>query len=319
MIPETLHYIWIGGTPLPEKFRANIETWRRHNPDFEIREWNEGNLDWSSRYMRAAYAFGYWSRVSNLARLQILKKHGGIYLDVDVEMLRPLRPLLDNACFLGFQDSRPNAEWVNGAVFGAAPDHWFVNECIARLLQRFTGVEKMDSRHGPGNTTQVLIDNGLTAHHEQGTMLRDVRLYPRAAFYPYHWSESFDAAKVTPETFLVHHWARSWMPKLREDARPPCALLHGLRAVGRFLYLRAKWRLERRPTLHARCHRAVAAAASGWFRLRRVRASQKGRCASQLGPSTMSNVPPIAPGSTCSAGASVTVTAARAAGSRMLL
>jgi mannosyltransferase OCH1-like enzyme len=269
MIPATFHYIWIGGTKLPERFRANIETWRRHNPGFAILEWNESNLDWSSRYMRAAYTFGYWSRVSNLARLQILQKHGGIYLDVDVEMLRPMQPLRDNACFLGFQDSGPNATWVNNAVFGAVPNHWFVDQCIARLLRCFSGVERMDSRHGPGNVTQVLIDNGLAAYHEHGTMLRDVRLYGRAAFYPYHWNEPFDAAKVTPETFLVHQWARSWVPELHEDSHAPKrGLADMLGAASNFLHMRAQWRLEPWPELQARYHRAVALAASGWFGLR---------------------------------------------------
>jgi mannosyltransferase OCH1-like enzyme len=270
MIPATLHYIWIGGTPLPDRFRANIETWRRHNPDFEIREWNEANLDWSSHYMRAAYMFGYWSRVTNLARLQILQKHGGIYLDVDVEMLRSLRPLLDNACFVGFQDSGPNANWVNGAVFGAVPNHWFVDRCIERLLRTFSGVEKMDSRHGPGNVTQALVESGLDGFHERGTMVGDVRVYPRAAFYPYHWLEPFDASKLTPETFLVHHWAHSWVPGLNQEVRSKSrGRLQALRDIGKFLHLRAQWRLKGRPALEAHYHRAVASAAAVAFALRR--------------------------------------------------
>jgi hypothetical protein len=265
-IPPTLHYIWIGGTPLPDRFRANIETWKQHNPDFTVREWNESNLDWSSRYMRAAYMFGYWSRVTNLARAQILQEHGGIYLDVDVEMVRSLRPLLDNTCFLGFQDSGANANWVNGAVFGAAPNHWFVSACIARLLRQFTGVEKMDSRHGPGNITQVLIDNGLTGYHEHGTMLRDVRLYPRAAFYPYHWKETFDAAALTAETYLVHHWARSWVPDMDERVRSKSgSLRERLKEIGGFLHQRIQWRLEPQPPLLTRYNQAVAAAASACF------------------------------------------------------
>lgn len=318
MIPATLHYIWIGGTPLPDRFRANIETWRRHNPDFEIREWNEANLDWSSRYMRAAYMFGYWSRVTNLARLQVLQQHGGIYLDVDIEMIRPLRPLLDNACFVGFQDPRPNAFWVNGAVFGARPDHWFVHRCIDRLLRTFTGVETMDSRHGPGNVTQALIESGLDGYREHGTTLRDVRIYPRAAFYPYHWTETFDRARVTQETFLIHHWARSWVPGLHEDVRPQRrSLLCRLGDAGKFVHTRAQWRLERWPVLLERYHHVAARTAALAFDLRRPH-----RAASQAmayRPSTMSNVPAMAPGSTPDAGASATVTAARAAGSRMLL
>jgi hypothetical protein len=271
MIPATLHYIWIGGKPLPERFRANLETWRRLNPDFAIREWNESNLDWSSRYMRAAYMFGYWPRVANLARLQVLKEHGGIYLDVDIEMVRPLRPLLDNACFVGFQDSGPNANWVNNAVIGATPNYWFVDFCIARLLRTFTGVEQMDSRHGPGNITQALIECGMAAYDERGTTVRDVRVYPRGAFYPYHWEEAFDPSVVTAETFLVHHWARSWVPGLHEEPRPP---RRGLRErIGdacKFVHARAQWRLEERPAMQARYHRAVASAAALAFRLRRM-------------------------------------------------
>jgi hypothetical protein len=269
MIPAILHYIWIGGKPLPERFRANLDTWRRLNPDFEVREWNESNLDWSSRYMRAAYMFRYWSRVTNLARLQVLKAHGGIYLDVDVEMVRSLHPVLDNACFLGFQDPGAHANWVNNAVFGAAPDHWFVDRCIARLLRTFTGVEQMDSRHGPGNITQTLIECGMTGYHENGTMVRDVRIYPRTAFYPYHWNEEFDPSVVTPETFLVHHWARSWVPGLHEKTRPNRRRLReSIRDAGEFLHARAQWRLEERPAMQDRYHRAVARAASLAFRLR---------------------------------------------------
>jgi hypothetical protein len=269
-IPATLHYIWIGGQPLPDVFRANIATWRRLNPDFEIREWNEVNLDWSSRYMRAAYTFGYWSRVTNLARMQILQKHGGVYLDVDIEMRRSMQPLLENTCFLGFQDSRPNADWVNGAVIGAAPGHWFVDQCMARLLGCFSGVEVMDSRHGPGNVTQVLIDNGLAGYCEHGAMVRDVRIYPRAAFYPYHWSEAFDEARVTPETFLVHRWAASWVPHPPpETPIDASGFRERLVSACKFLHMRAQWRLLGRPRVHAFYHRAIANAAALWFSLRR--------------------------------------------------
>lgn len=274
-IPATLHYIWIGGKPLPDAFRANIATWRRHNPGFDIREWNETNLDWSSRYMRAAYMFGYWSRVTNLARLQILKRHGGIYLDVDVEMLRSLDPLRENACFLGFQDSRPKAAWVNGAVFGAVPDHWFVNACIARLLHRFSGVEVMDSRHGPGNVTQTLIENGLAGYAERGAMVRDVCIYPRAAFYPYHWNERFDASCVTADTFLIHHWAASWVPDyLRKSPGGSRAIRIDITRARDFLHQRAQWRLQDRPKVDVLYHRAVATIAAALFRVHRARPMQ---------------------------------------------
>jgi hypothetical protein len=267
-VPAKLHYIWIGGKPLPEEFQANLATWRRHNPGFEICAWNEANLDWSPRYMRAAYTFGYWSRVTNLARLQILKQHGGIYLDADVEMLRSLEPLRGNACFVGFQDARPNAAWVNGAVFGAVPGHWFVDACIARLLRCFTGVEMMDGRHGPGNVTETLVENGLAGYAEHGAMVRDVRIYPRAAFYPYHWTEAFDRAAITRETYLVHHWAASWVRGARKIPRP-----RGFaRRVGdatRVLHERLQWQLRLWPAVDAFYRESIAAAAAAVFAVSR--------------------------------------------------
>lgn len=222
MIPKKLHYIWIGKSEFPARFKANIESWRRHNPDFEICLWTEANLDWSARYMRAAYMLKYWSRVTNLARLQILQRHGGIYLDVDVEAVRPFAPLLDNQCFLGFQDGRPDANWVNGAVFGAVPGHWFVEAAIARMLADFTGTEPLDSSHGPGHVVYMLKRYGLDRCHEDGTWIRDIRLYPRRAFYPYHWTEAFHPSAVKPDTFMIHHWAASWVdPPAAHEAKPP--------------------------------------------------------------------------------------------------
>lgn len=265
-IPAKLHYIWIGGKELPEQFKANVATWQKHNPGFDICAWDETNLDWSPRYMRAAYMFGYWSRVTNLARLQILQKHGGIYLDVDVEMRRSLEPLRENACFLGFQDSRPNAAWVNGAVFGAVPNHWFVNACLERLLRCFTGVEIMDGRHGPGNITQTLIENGLCGYAEDGTMVRDVKIYPRAAFYPYHWTETFDPTLITDKTYLVHHWAASWLSNSREDI---AARRGRFGAAVRWLHDQALWRVRLWPSVDTAYHASIASAAAGLFTLRR--------------------------------------------------
>lgn len=39
MIPKIFHCCWFGDKELPAQYKQNIETWRKANPDYEIRIW----------------------------------------------------------------------------------------------------------------------------------------------------------------------------------------------------------------------------------------------------------------------------------------
>ena len=55
MIPKIIHYCWIGGAPLPELAKKCIESWKKCCPDYEIKEWNESNYDFTQNvYMKPA-------------------------------------------------------------------------------------------------------------------------------------------------------------------------------------------------------------------------------------------------------------------------
>ena len=43
MIPRVLHACWFGGKPIPENARQYIDSWKKYNPDYEIKIWNEDN------------------------------------------------------------------------------------------------------------------------------------------------------------------------------------------------------------------------------------------------------------------------------------
>lgn len=88
MIPKVIHYCWFGGDPKPDVIEKCIASWQRFCPDYEIIEWNESNYDVNAHpYTKAAHAAKKWAFVSDVARVEILLKHGGIYLDTDVEIL----------------------------------------------------------------------------------------------------------------------------------------------------------------------------------------------------------------------------------------
>ena len=98
-------------------------------PGCEIKEWNEDNFDVNLiQYTKGAYENKKYAFVSDYARFCILRDHGGIYLDVDVELIKPLDNLLDeNEVILGFERigkvnpglicaSEPNTEFLDSMV-----------------------------------------------------------------------------------------------------------------------------------------------------------------------------------------------------------
>ena len=104
MIPKVIHYCWFGKNELPEDAKRCIASWKKFCPDYEIIEWNETNYDVrKNKYMSDAYDEKKWAFVSDYARIDIIYNYGGIYLDTDVELLRPLDELLKDKMFCGWE------------------------------------------------------------------------------------------------------------------------------------------------------------------------------------------------------------------------
>lgn len=103
MIPKKIHYCWFGSGEKSDLNKKCMETWHKYLGDFEWKEWNEHNSPMDLRYLQEAFENNLWSRISNYIRLHALYKEGGIYLDLDIELLKPLDDLLENECFVGFQ------------------------------------------------------------------------------------------------------------------------------------------------------------------------------------------------------------------------
>lgn len=81
---------------------------------------------------------------ADVLRLQKLLIHGGIYLDTDILMLKPLTPLMDNECVLGaegYVENQPNLNTtdvskigsVSNAVIMAEPSCRFIKEWLLEL------------------------------------------------------------------------------------------------------------------------------------------------------------------------------------------
>lgn len=119
-IPKKIHYVWVGGNPIPPKIKRCMNTWKKHLKDFEIIEWNEKNFDINSHpFCKAAYEAKKWAYVSDYIRAYAIYNEGGVYLDTDNIVVDDIDDLLINRAFVGYE----NDEYPFTACFGAEKHH----------------------------------------------------------------------------------------------------------------------------------------------------------------------------------------------------
>lgn len=208
MIPKVIHYCWFGDGELSDLAKKCIESWKKYCPEYEIKRWgeNEINID-SVDYMREAYKNKAWGFVPDVARLQIILKEGGIYLDTDVEIKKSFNPLLDNHAFMGFEDNN----CVNlGQGFGAEANNPVIQRMLADYSNRhFMSADGIiDKTPSPYIQTETLTKLGMHPGNKL-QKLDCVTIYPSDYFCPISFETG--KCKITDNTYSIHHFDGSWM------------------------------------------------------------------------------------------------------------
>lgn len=207
MIPKIIHYCWFGGKDKPPLAEKCMKSWRKFCPDYEIREWNEQNFDIDSAplYVRQAYEAKRWAFVTDYVRLVALTQVGGIYLDTDVEIIKPLTPFLSHEAFAGF-------EHVDRVQTGLLACHKQF-PLFLDFLHFYDTASFVKSDGNVNITTNVEI---LTQLCKQRGMVCDntfqtidgLAIYPKEVFCPV----DFDTMKLkkTRKTVIIHWFSGSW-------------------------------------------------------------------------------------------------------------
>lgn len=208
MIPKIIHYCWFGGAPLPELAQKCIASWKKYCPDYEIKEWNEHNIDVTSvAYMYEAYKAKAWGFVPDVARLQIIYNNGGIYLDTDVELIKSLDNLLEQHAFMGIEDEKYIAL---GLGFGAEATYPFVKKLLDQY-QNLHFINKdgtLNKRSAPSLQKTIFEESGFNGRNEKQEIEGAV-VYPSEYFCPLSYTTGI--LNITTQTYSIHHYNGSWL------------------------------------------------------------------------------------------------------------
>lgn len=175
---------------------------RRLHPEWEVRVWEDpvsfdGALlqQWYDRPLTGAGR-------ADLIRLDVVHRFGGIYLDGDLILQRPLDRLASLDHFFCSEDGYV----VTNAAFGAARGNPHARALIDDLLAEEPDWSlRPDLATGPRQWARVL-------RWRQG-----LNVVPRDTFFPTSWAARPGPGLVT--TVGVHQWAWSWVSEDERERR----------------------------------------------------------------------------------------------------
>lgn len=236
MIPKKIHFIFglkenFGNKPFSLFHYLAIKSAKVNNPDFEI-----------NYYFKYESSGEYWELLKKIAnlikiespdeifgnklnhvahkadviRLELLKKEGGIYLDIDTITKKSFEPLLNEKCVIG-AEGKKQQKLCNAIIF-AEPDNKFINDWYDNY-KSFKGTGKMDKTWGEhsiklpakmwksGKYDDCLTVMPYTTFHyplwdKKGTDLLFKECYDFPNVYCHHLWESFNwkyLSILTPE------------------------------------------------------------------------------------------------------------------------
>lgn len=208
MIPKKIHYCWFGGNPLPEDAKRYIESWKKYCSGYEMIEWNENNFDVNSNiFTKEAFENKKWAFITDYVRLYVLYNYGGVYLDTDVEIIKPLDAFLNLDGFSGFE----GVDRVPTGIMASSKGNLFIKELLNYYTNKHFVLEdgKLDLTTNVEIITRYAKKHGLVLNNTEQT-IENYTFFPCEYFCPKD-SRTLNI-NITNNTYTIHHFAGSWMP-----------------------------------------------------------------------------------------------------------
>lgn len=208
-IPKIIHYCWFGDGQIPEENQAYIDEWKSICPDYQIIKWDESNYDINKvAFMREAAKFKKWAFVSDYARIDVVNTFGGIYLDVDVQLLKSYNAFLNHQSFWGIEKDFNRQLYVApGLGFGSVPN----NPILIELLDLYNGM------HFDNNNLIAIPVLCRSVFEKRGFVQKNrIQKIDGGVIYPTEFFDTmncFGKIKITKNSISTHHYLGSWIKK----------------------------------------------------------------------------------------------------------
>lgn len=215
MIPKIIHYCWLSNDPVPEHLEKCMESWKRVLKGYEFIKWDFNRFDKeSSRWVSQAFDNKKYAFAADYIRLYALYNYGGIYMDMDVEVLRPFDDLLNANQLICYEADHDLFEM---ATIGAPKGSAWVKDILSYYDNRSF---IMPNGEFDTLTLPCVAHKSLDGKYHINDTYNGDTIKPHLTVYPsdYFSPKSYSTGKLflTKNTYSIHHFEGSW---LSDEAR----------------------------------------------------------------------------------------------------
>jgi mannosyltransferase OCH1-like enzyme len=194
MIPKIIHYCWLSGDPIPKDYQKRMRSWDKKLSGYELMLWDTSRFDINSlAWTKDAFAAKDYAFTSDYIRLYAVYHFGGIYLDMDVEAVKPFDDLLNTGIFLSIENHE--CSHLEAGCFGAEKGHRYIKKCLEWFETHAFGV--------PDYILPAVMYEVWKAY------FNTIPLYSS----DYFTAKSTLTGKIekTANTYTIHHFATKWI------------------------------------------------------------------------------------------------------------
>ena len=201
MIEKKIHYIWLGKNKKDRVSQICINSWKSILEEYDIIEWNEDNLPIdeiaaNNLFFACCMKYKLWAFMSDYLRLWILYREGGIYMDTDVQVIKPFDNLLNHNMFLGYEMN----DYIGTGIIGADKNNPFIKKLLDFYSEKIWNVNYYNN---PIIFNNVLKENPNL--NDYGIILN------RKVLSPYDPFKEYGNDKVeTKDTYTIHWFNANW-------------------------------------------------------------------------------------------------------------
>ena len=212
-IPRIIHSVWVGGNKKNKLILKCEKSWRKYCKNYKFIEWNENNFDISKApiFVQESYDREKWAFVSDYIRLFVINKYGGVYLDSDMEVLKPFDKFLKENCFLGLESREDDKNIISCGIIGSTKSNWFIQKC----LKYYENKKKYEKETITKILTKILNKEGFDINKHKKQNIKGVMIYERKYFYPFTDGEN-PKKFISKDSYCCHHWNASWYSKRKK-------------------------------------------------------------------------------------------------------
>jgi hypothetical protein len=220
-IPKIIHYCWLSDNPVPADYQNYMELWKLKLPDYRFILWDTKLFDINQTvWTRQAFDVGMYACASDYIRFFAVYSHGGIYLDMDMEIVKPFDTLLHSELMLAYENHI--SENLEAGCFGAAKGHEYIKKCMEYYeINDFVDKTKIEHIMGMAVSERHDFINPLIS---PVVMKESLEQFKDKGYKIYPW-EYFTAKNVltgvikpTINTYTIHHFATQYhSPEWRKN------------------------------------------------------------------------------------------------------